>query len=271
MKKVICSSIAALSLTIGYSNLALADKVLAKYNNMEVKESELDEVMQLMTNGARSFKDFPKEMQGNVVKGYITSQLIYEEAKKSNVEELPEFKKEMEQWKKNTIQKYFLKDQVKNKVPEDKVKEEYEKQVAALKDQEEVKVRHILVKEENEIKSVLKELDKKGKNFEEVAKKHSIDNSKASGGELGYIRKGQTTGEFEKTAFSTKVGTISAPFKTDFGWHILKVEERRKVKVPPFEEQKPIIAHQMEEKAVQEYAEELLKNANVEILVDEKK
>ena len=268
IKKIIFTSVAALMLS---TSISCADQVIAKYNGVEVKESQINDVMKMMTNGTKTFSDFPAEMRSNVIKGFVTSELLFQEASKSDVEKNAEYQKELDQAKRITMQKYFLKEKVKNSVSEDDVKAEYKKNADSIKGQEEVKVKHILVKEEAEAKKIMKELDKKGKNFEEIAKKHSIDSSKATGGDLGYLRKGQAVMEFEKAAFETKPGTISAPIKTDFGWHIIKVDEKRAVSVPTYDEQKDLIRSQLEEKKVQEYAEDLYKNAKVEILIDEKK
>ena len=89
----------------------------------------------------------------------------------------------------------------------------------------EVRARHILVATEEEAKDLKKQIDE-GASFEELAKKHSKCPSGNDGGDLGFFGKGRMVPEFEKAAFSTEVGEVSNPVKTDFGWHLIKVEEK---------------------------------------------
>ena len=115
-------------------------------------------------------------------------------------------------------------------------KRKTDKEVAALPKQEEVHARHILVKTEDEAKDVIKQLDA-GKDFAELAKEKSTDPNKDDGGDLGYFTRGRMVKEFEDAAFSLEKGTYSkTPVKTDFGYHVIKVEDKRDAPPPPFEQ-----------------------------------
>ena len=118
------------------------------------------------------------------------------------------------------------------------VKARYDKEVAALPKQEEVHARHILVKTEDEAKDVIKQLDA-GKDFAELAKEKSTDPNKDDGGDLGYFSRGRMVKEFEDAAFALEKGTYSkTPIKTDFGYHVIKVEDKRDAPPPPFDQVK---------------------------------
>ncbi len=132
----------------------------------------------------------------------------------------------------------YFKKHVVDTVTPDEVKARYDKEVAALPKQEEVHARHILVKTEDEAKDVIKELDA-GKDFAELAKEKSTDPNKADGGDLGYFTKDRMVPEFEDAAFALEKGTYSkTPVKTQFGFHVIKVEDKRDAPPPPFEQVK---------------------------------
>ena len=105
--------------------------------------------------------------------------------------------------------------------------------------------------------------------FAELAKKKSEGPSAADGGDLGFFRRGVMVPAFEKAAFSLKEGEVSDPIRTNFGWHVLKVEERRSVGVTPYEEMKPKLEAQLRqqktEKFVDQYVQELRKKASIEV------
>lgn len=144
----------------------------------------------------------------------------------------------------------------------------YEKNQDKYGEPEQVKARHILVEKEDEAKAIIEQL-KAGASFEKLAKEKSIDGSKEVGGELGYFGKGEMVPEFEKAAFSQKVGTFSLePVKSEFGYHIIFVDDHKAAKVPAFE----TIKADVEKEAVTEakdnkfstYYDELFKNAKIE-------
>ena len=130
---------------------------------------------------------------------------------------------------------YFRK-HVLEAVTDDEVKARYEKEIAALPPQEEVHARHILVKTEDEAKAVIAALDG-GKDFAELAKEKSSDPSKSEGGDLGYFKKGQMVPEFEAAAFALEKGQYTkTPVKSQFGFHVIKVEDKRTAAPPPLEQ-----------------------------------
>jgi peptidyl-prolyl cis-trans isomerase C len=110
----------------------------------------------------------------------------------------------------------------------------YEEATKEMKGEIEVRARHILVETEQEAKDVLVELGK-GRDFAELAKERSKDPGAAEGGDLGYFTKDQMVAEFAEVAFKLEKGQLSAPVQTQFGWHIIKVEDKRAREIPSFE------------------------------------
>jgi peptidyl-prolyl cis-trans isomerase C len=141
-----------------------------------------------------------------------------------------------------------------------KVYEDASKQITG---EQEVHARHILVETEDEAKAVAEEL-KKGADFAELAKKKSKDPGASDGGDLGFFTKDQMVPEFSTVAFALEPGKISDPVKSQFGWHIIKVEEKRSRKAPDFEQVKAQIETYVTRKAQAEYVAKLREAAKVE-------
>jgi len=121
-------------------------------------------------------------------------------------------------------------------INEDELKAYYDENKDKYKEHEQVKARHILVSGEDDAKDISKQLTK-GADFAELAKEKSEDpGSKDKGGDLGYFGKGMMDPEFEKVAFSLKVGETSGPVKSAFGYHIIRVEDRKPERIPAFDE-----------------------------------
>lgn len=130
----------------------------------------------------------------------------------------------------------YFKKHVVDVTTDEEVKARYEKEIAALPKEQEIHARHILVKTEDEAKDVIKQLDG-GKDFAELAKEKSTDSSGSDGGDLGFFSKGRMVPEFEEAAFALKPGTYTkTPVKSQFGFHVIKVEEIRDAAPPKFED-----------------------------------
>src|SRR5436305_3875721 len=141
-----------------------------------------------------------------------------------------------------------------------KVYEEASKQITG---EQEVRARHILVETEDEAKAVEDEL-KKGADFAELAKKKSKDPGASDGGDLGFFTKDQMVPEFSAVAFSLEPGKISDPVKSQFGWHVIKVEEKRNRKAPDFDQVKSQIETYVTRKAQADYVAKLREAAKIE-------
>src|SRR5438309_8488785 len=146
---------------------------------------------------------------------------------------------------------------------DDNMKKVYEDAAKQISGEQEVHARHILVETEDQAKKIEDEL-KKGADFAKLAKKESKDPGASDGGDLGFFTKEQMVPEFSTVAFALDPGKISDPVKTQFGWHIIKVEEKRTRKAPDFEQVKPQIETYVVRKAQADYVAKLRTAAKVE-------
>ena len=146
---------------------------------------------------------------------------------------------------------------------EEAMKKVYEEASKQITGEVEVHARHILVETEDEAKAIAEEL-KKGADFAELAKKKSKDPGASDGGDLGFFTKEQMVPEFSAVAFALEPGKISDPVKSQFGWHVIKVEEKRNRKAPEFEQVKAQIETYVTRKAQADYVAKLREAAKVE-------
>jgi peptidyl-prolyl cis-trans isomerase C len=150
-------------------------------------------------------------------------------------------------------------------ITEAELKKTYEAQVKAMPPEEETKAHHILVKTEEEAKAIVEALDKGG-DFEALAKEKSIDTGSApKGGDLGYFRKSAMVAPFAEAAFATEIGKYSVPVKTDYGWHIIRVDDRRPAEPPKFEQMQSELREVALSALVARAAKDLRANAKIEI------
>ncbi|MGF0539692.1 peptidylprolyl isomerase [Agrobacterium sp. ES01] len=206
------------------------DAVVAKVGDLDIHQSELDLAI---ANLDPQLQQLPEEQKKvAALSGVIDVKLLAGNATAEGLDQDEAFKKRMQYIADRELHNAYFKKHVVDAVTDDEVKARYDKEVAALPQQEEVHARHILVKTEDEAKAIIKELDE-GKDFVELAKEHSTDPNKSEGGDLGYFGKGRMVPEFEEAAFAMEPGTYSkVPVKTQFGFHIIKVEDKR-VAAPP--------------------------------------
>lgn len=241
------------------------DYTIIKLGSEEIKNSEVMDVWKgLFPNGAApDFNTFDENIRQNVLRGMVSERLIYKEALKAGVDKSDEVKKRLASLEKQVTMQTFMEQKAKGLVTDDQLKAAYNEKIGGMKGEDEVKARHILVANEDEAKKLAAEV-KKGGDFDKLAKDKSTDKaSGANGGDLGWFTKERMVPEFAEAAFKLKKGQVSEPIKTAFGWHIIKVEDRRAVKTPSFDEMKESLRGESTNKAVQVYVEELLKKADV--------
>jgi peptidyl-prolyl cis-trans isomerase C len=249
------------------STAAGKDYPILKVGSDEIRSSEVQELWKGLFPGgsAPDFATFDETIRQNVLRGLVSERLIYQEAQKAGFDKNAEVKKRIEQMQKQIVMQSFIEDKAKALVTDAQLKAAYEEKVKAAKANptEEASARHILVASEEEAKKIAEEL-KKGGDFDKIAKEKSTDKgSGARGGELGWFTKDKMVPEFADAAFKLKKGEISAPVKSAFGWHIIKLEDRRNVQVASFDEMKDELRGELTNKAVQSYVESLLKTADI--------
>ena len=203
----------------------------------------------------------------------VIRELILQQAAKDGLDKSPEVARKLEDLKKRLIVEAFLKKRVETdaKVGDDDLKKFYEQNKDKFKTGEQVRASHILVKTEKEAKDVLAQI-KAGGNFEELAKKYSVDASAANGGDLGWFGKGSMVPAFEKAVLALKEGQVSDVVKSDFGYHIIKLTGKRPAGVRPFEEVKDQIKAAImpakQQEVFQKIKDELKKSAKINIKED---
>lgn len=182
---------------------------------------------------------FGKEGKEQLLKNIVENELLYQEGVKKGLEKNAEVNKRVEDYKKQIVAQQLIQDEVqKVEISDKEVQNYYKEHKEDFGQPEEVSVRHILVEEEKTANEVYEKL-KKGEDFAKLAKEYSMDpGTKEKGGELGFFAKGQMVPEFEQVAFSLKDGELSKPVKTTYGYHIIRLEERKKASQKPFDEVK---------------------------------
>jgi len=240
---------------------ALAQNV-AIVNGKAVPKARLDALaLQL----SRSGRPVTPEMQTQIREEVIAREVFMQEAEKLGLSATADFKSQMELARQAIlIRELFADFQKKNPVTDADLKGEYDKFVAANGGKE-YKARHILVEKESEAKDIIANLKKGGK-FEEIAKKSSKDpGSGANGGDLDWANPSSYVPEFaEAMTKMTKGQLTSAPVKTQFGYHVIRVDDIRTAQLPPFEELKPQISQQMQQQKLATFQQGLRDKAKVE-------
>lgn len=273
MKKILTIILSASIL----SSAAYADedKIIATYKGGEVKESQIMQQFKSAldmqpVNQGKKFSELDSNLQEALVKGYINVKLLEQEAINQKIETSKEFQEKLNNVKSQLLQQELVERHIKSMLTDKMIDEEYNKLVDSLKGKEEIKVSHILLDAEEKAKEVKKKLSK-GAKFSDLAKESSLDDgSKATGGELGYIMKGQLVPEFEEKALSMKVNEISDPVKTQFGWHIIKVLDKRPAKIPTKEEAKQGINAKLSREIVEKYFTDLANKAEIKLNLPKK-
>lgn len=245
-----------------------SDKVILKFDGAEIRQSDFDLFQELDPQF--------EQLQGAQKQLAILSALIDVKslAKKATADKMDQdavFQKRLEFLKDRSLHNaYFQKNVIANISDED-VKARFEKEIAAIEPEQELRARHILVKTAEEANAIIAELDG-GADFVELAKTKSTGPSGPQGGDLGFFGKGQMVPPFEAAAFALEAGAYTkAPVQTQFGFHVIKLEEKRDRPLPKFEE----VQDQMRQVVLRERYLETVKEArslsNVEILDEELK
>lgn len=195
----------------------------------------------------------------------INIEILAQEAMKKNLDKAPSFVAMLAFRRMDLLSQATLDDFMRsNPVPENVLKENYERAKANTGGTE-YRTRHILVSNEKLALELLETLKKKKVKFEDLAKKHSKDNNAASGGDLGWNIPANYVKEFGEAMAKMKKGEISAaPVKTNFGWHILKMEDVRKINFPPYEKLKGRIAREIQQQALTKYVDQLRAAAKIQ-------
>src|SRR5215831_15068489 len=223
------------------------DPVVAIVNGQQIRLSELEVAQQALPP---QYRNMPlQSVYPALLDRIIDSKLVVADGRKNKVNDDAAFKKRMAIVEDQVLQDFWLQREIAKRVTPEKMRQRYQERLKSTPPEEEVRARHILVSTEDEAKALIAEL-KKGGAFDKLAKEKSTDKaSGAEGGDLGWFKKSDMVKEFADAAFALKKGELTdTPVKTQFGYHVIKLEDRRKAPPPPFEE----MADQLREEMARE-------------------
>src|SRR4051795_3263291 len=238
-----------------------ANPVLAKVNGAEIRASDVALAEEEL--GPSLAQMDPATKKDNVLSFLIDMKIVSKEAEDKKIADRDDFKTRLAFARNRLLMDNLLAAEGKAATTDENMKKVYEDAAKQITGEQEVHARHILVETEDQAKKIEAEL-KKGADFAELAKKESKDPGASDGGDLGFFTKDQMVPEFSTAAFALEPGKISDPIKTQFGWHIIKVEEKRARKAPDFEQVKPQIETYVVRKAQADYVAKLRQTAKVE-------
>src|SRR3954463_51373 len=238
-----------------------ANPVLAKVNGSEIRASDVALAEEEL--GASLAQMDPATKKENVLSFLIDMKIVSKEAEDKKIAERDDFKSRLAFARNRLLMDNLLAVEGKAATTDENMKKVYEDAAKQITGEQEVHARHILVETEDQAKKIEDEL-KKGADFAELAKKDSKDPGASDGGDLGFFTKDQMVPEFSAAAFALEPGKVSDPVKTQFGWHVIKVEEKRTRKAPDFEQVKPQIETYVVRKAQADYVAKLRTAAKVE-------
>ena len=261
------------ALLAGALALPAAAQNVAIVNGKPVPKARLDALAeQIKAQAARTGQPVPPEVDKQLREEVIAREIFMQEAQRRGLEASPDFRAKMELARQSVlINELFADYQAKNKVTDEEAKAEYDRVVgsqAPAAGAKEYKARHILVEKEDEAKAIIAQLKKGGK-FEDIAKKQSKDpGSGAQGGDLGWANPSGYVPEFADALKKLNKGQLSdAPVKSQFGYHIIRVDDVRDAKapeLPSFEQVKPQIVQQLQQQKLVKFQEDLRAKAKVE-------
>jgi peptidyl-prolyl cis-trans isomerase C len=221
-----------------------SEPIAAKVDGTAVPRSEVLAAKKYMPP---QFRQAPDEaIYDMLLEQVVDTKILAAAARKEKLQNDPEIKRELAMIEEQVLRDAYVKRHLAKVLTEQEQRKRFDEMVAKLPEREEVRARHILVKTKVEAEAVIKALGAKGATFESVAKEKSKDGSAGEGGDLGYFSKDMMVPAFADAAFALQPGEVAkAPVQTQFGWHVIKVEDRRAAKAPPFEEVQPQLYAQL--------------------------
>ena len=259
MKRFLLPAVSALVLSFA---LPVFAQNVATVNGKAVPKARMDA---LAAQLAKSGRPVGAEMEGQLREEVIMREIFMQEAQKRGLDTSEDFKTQMELARQGLLIRELLADQQKKSpVSDAEVQAEYDKFVSANGGKE-YRARHILVEKEDQAKAIIASLKKGGK-FEDIAKKQSKDpGSGANGGDLDWANASSYVPEFSQALIKLNKGqTTDAPVKSQFGWHVIRLDDVRQAQLPKLEDVKPQIAEQLQRQKLAKFQEDLRGKAKVE-------
>lgn len=240
-----------------------ASGVLAKVNGVEIRQSDITLAEEELGGNLPQMDEATK--RANLIDYVIDMKLIAKMAEDKKTGDSEDFKRRLAFARDRLLMDREMTALGKASITDEAMRKVYDEAAKQIASDVEVRASHILVDKEDEAKQIIADL-KKGGNFAELAKTKSKDPGATNGGDLGFFTKDQMVPEFSAAAFKLEPGQISDPVKTDFGWHVIKLEEKRNRKAPDFEAVKGQIETFVMRRAQAEFVAKLREGAKIERL-----
>ncbi len=247
--------------TLSFSASAIAGDAVATVNGKPIKQSLFDFIVKDATDHGQKVDDNVRDV---IMSKLISSELVLQEAQKSGMDKKPDYLAKEELTRRELLVNVYIQDHMKSHpVSESDTKAAYEKFKTELGDKE-YNARHILVASEAEAKDVIAQLNKGG-DFSKIAKEKSIDpGSKEKGGDLGWFALGGMVKPFGEAVSKLQKGKSSTePVQTQFGWHVIKLDDVRELKAPPYDKVKDNLQKQLGQRQLEKMLTDLRAKATI--------
>nr|WP_319384346.1 peptidylprolyl isomerase [uncultured Roseibium sp.] len=261
-------AVSMLAVTLGSASLSAAEPgdVVARVGDADITEADIAFAAQDLGQQLQQFP--PDQWRALLLDVVVDMELIAQAARKDGLDQDPDFKKQLEFLELQALRNAYISQKIDGAITDEVLNSAYEEEFKDYEGPEEVNARHILVNEKAEAEDLIKQLDG-GADFVELAKEKSTGPSGPNGGDLGYFGKGQMVKPFEDAVFELEPGAYTKePVQTQFGWHVIKLEDKRRQEKPAFE----AVAGELRQRLIREQYEarmaELKAATEVEILDD---
>jgi len=239
------------------------DGVVARVNGTEIRFSDL---LLAEEESGEVLASVPEEVRFEYLLSLLIDRVIVSnEARGKGLGDDPEVQRRIAFYESKALRDVYWTQMLAARITEEAAQAFYDEQVASVEPREEIHARHILVATEEEAQAIVDELAG-GADFDTLAREKSTGPSGEEGGDLGYFAAGTMVEEFNDAAFALQAGDISAPVKTKFGWHVIKIEDRRLQEVPAFDLVRDQVVSALAQEEGRKLMEELRESAAIEIV-----
>lgn len=259
-------AVSFLALTLGSASLAAQepDTVVAKVGDAEITEADMAFAAQDLGQELQRFP--PAQWRKLLLDVMVDMELMANAAREAGLDKDPDFQKQLEFLELRALRNAYLGQKIDGDITEEDVKAAYDKQFADYEGPEELSASHILVKEKAEAEEIIKQLDE-GADFAELAREKSTGPSGPNGGSLGFFKQGQMVKPFEEAALALEPGSYTKePVQTQFGWHVIQLNEKRRQPKPDLEQVGQQLRQQLMREAYDARMAELKDQVAIEIL-----
>jgi peptidyl-prolyl cis-trans isomerase C len=254
---------------VGSLSAGAQERVIAKVNGKTITDTDMKLAEAEIGSDLGSLPEATKRRV--LIEFLIETQLFADAAEGQKLVVGNSFEEPMQYWRRRALRDVYFDKSVRESISDAEARKFYENQVGAQKSDQEVRARHILVESKDKAREVYEKLAHGG-DFARLAKEYSKDpGSKDQGGDLGFFGRGQMVPQFEEAVFRLKRGEVSEPFESQFGWHIVRLDDRRQRSAPTFEAVKEQVVASMIHKRAQQVAADLRGKAQIEYIDPELK